>query len=98
MLPLTRVCLSTANEVNECFIHFKAGVCRNNIPDWLELIFTGMGDTLMIRDEEVQRVFEITNAWNSQGPDNSGGRVLLKHCSAQLRGIYRSLFPLSLDT
>ncbi len=66
-------------------------------PDRLESDFAGMGDKLMIREEEVQQVFESTNARKTSGLDNIGGRVL-KHCSPQLSGIYHLLFQLSLDT
>lgn len=54
-------------------------------------------NTLIIEEEVVQQVFGSTNARKSPGPNNTGGRVL-KYYSAQLSGIFCSLFQRSMDT
>ncbi|KAK0155440.1 hypothetical protein N1851_002168 [Merluccius polli] len=61
--PDERVCLSSANKLNEFLTHVETGG-GDNIPAWQETDNAGMGNThntLIIEEEVVQQVFESTN-------------------------------------
>lgn len=79
--PDEKVCLSSANKLNEFFTHFDNSPALQERDYW-------------DNTHNIDR--ESTDTQKSPGPDNIGGRVL-KHCSAQLSEIFCSLLQRSLD-
>ncbi|KAJ8409184.1 hypothetical protein AAFF_G00242050 [Aldrovandia affinis] len=87
--------LSTANKLNEFFTRFEVGGSNAPAPLWTDNTVTE--DSLVIREDVVQCVFESTRARKCPRPDNTSGRDL-KHCTAHLSGVFSSVFQRSLDT